>query len=186
MPRFVTLALLLVFAGSAFAEDKPLSPAQQRDVQLDSLFGELRGSEGADAQSIASKIWEVWSRPTSATAEVLLQQASTAMADGDYETARTVLDQLVVSYPEFAEGFNRRATLLFVTGKYDDSLKDIDKVLDLEPRHFGALAGRGMIYQKQKKWSQAIAAFQEALKINPGMLDVKNAIRTLEKTERDI
>lgn len=178
--------VLLACSGSAWAEEAQLSAAQQRDVQLDSLFGELRGSDAANAPAVASKIWDVWARPSSATAEVLLQEASTAMAASDYDTAQVVLTKLIAAYPDFAEAYNRRATLFFVTGKYDESLKDIDKVLELEPRHFGALAGRGMIYQKQQKWSQALAAFEEALKINPGMMDVKAAINSIEKLERDI
>jgi Tfp pilus assembly protein PilF len=71
-------------------------------------------------------------------------------------------------------------------GNYDTSLADIEKVLDLEPRHFGALAGRGMIYQAQQKWSAALAAFREALSMNPNMPGVKNAIHELEKREQDI
>ena len=186
MLRTFSILLLLTSSGLALAEDAVLSPARQRDVQLDSLFGELRGSGGADAQSIASRIWDVWSRPVSPTAEVLLSQASSAMASKDYDTAETILSQLIASYPDFPEGWNRRATMYYVMGKYEQSLKDIDKVLDLEPRHFGALAGQGLIYQKQQNWSKALASFQQALRINPGMLDVKEAIRTIEKLERDI
>ena len=177
---------LFLMSGCAAAQEAPLSAAQQREVQLDSLFGELRGSQGADAQALTARIWEVWAKPVSATAEVLLAESNSAMAAKEYDVARSVLDKLIAAYPDLSEGYNRRATLLFVTGKYDESLKDIEKVLDLEPRHFGALAGRGMIYQKQQKWSQALAAFEQALKINPGLADVKAAIRIIGKLERSI
>ncbi len=185
------LALLALIAAAnpalaAGPAEKPVSPAIEREEQLDALFGRLRGGNETEAAALEAKIWEVWSRPVSATAEVLLQEASSAMANREFDAARTVLDELVGSYPAFSEGWNRRATLLFAMEKYDNSLRDIEKVLDLEPRHFGALAGRGMIYQRQQKWPQALDAYRQALRINPGMQGVKDAIKEIEKTEREI
>jgi tetratricopeptide (TPR) repeat protein len=77
--------------------------------------------------------------------------------------------------------WNKRATLYFLMGRMEDSLKDIDKTLDLEPRHFGALSGRGMIYQKLGKNPEALAAFKEALSMNPNMVGAKLAVQQLEK-----
>jgi Tfp pilus assembly protein PilF len=71
-------------------------------------------------------------------------------------------------------------------GNYDTSLADIEKVLELEPRHFGALSGRGMIYQRQGKWGAALDAYREALKMNPNMAGVRNAVQELEKRQQDI
>ena len=116
---------------------------------------------------------------------MLLQEASTAMAAREFDVAETILNELTKTYPDFSEGWNRRATMYFAQEKYDLSLRDIEKVLDLEPRHFGALAGRGMIYQRQEKWGLALDAYRQALRLNPGMQGVKDAIKQLEKNERD-
>ena len=97
-----------------------------------------------------------------------------------------ILDRIVTAYPTYAEAWNKRATLQFMLGNYEASLRDIDKVLDLEPRHFGALAGRGMIYQRQENWTAALNAYREALRMNPSMTGIKNAIQELSKRERDI
>ena len=93
---------------------------------------------------------------------------------------------MIASYPSYAEAWNKRATLNFMVGKYKASLSDIEKVLDLEPRHFGALAGRGMIYNAQEEWSLALDAYRDALAVNPNMPSVKSAIKELEKRLQDI
>lgn len=188
MKRSLIIATVLTALTGAplAAEEKPLSPAAQREDQLDALFGRLRLANAAERPLIEQKIWEVWSRPTSATAEVLLQEASTAMAAREFPVAEKILTELTASYPDFSEGWNRRATMYFAQEKFDLSLKDIEKVLELEPRHFGALAGRGMIYQKQEKWNLALQSYRQALRFNPGMQGVKDAIRELEKVEREI
>jgi tetratricopeptide (TPR) repeat protein len=186
MKRHVLAFLVLATAASPLtAEEKLLAPAVQREEQLDVLFGRLRLAGAGEQKAIEQKIWEVWARPVSATAEVLLQEASTALAAREYDAAEAILNELTASYPEFSEGWNRRATMYFVQEKYDLSLRDIEKVLDLEPRHFGALAGRGMIYQRQEKWGPALDAYRRALRLNPGMQGVKDAIKELEKVERD-
>lgn len=180
----VSLIAMLVVSPLA-AEEKRLSPAAQREEQLDALFGRLRLANAGEQSALEQKIWEIWSRPASATAEVLLQEASTAMAAREFDVAETILNELTKTYPDFSEGWNRRATMYFAQEKYDLSLRDIEKVLDLEPRHFGALAGRGMIYQRQEKWGPALDAYRQALRLNPGMQGVKDAIKQLEKNERD-
>ena len=116
----------------------------------------------------------------SPTAEVLLRQASKATDEGAPEEALKILDKLVERYPDFAEAWNRRATLYYLMRRYDASLADIEKVLELEPRHFGALAGRGMIYQKKKNYAAAIDAYREALTMNPLMEGPKEALEELE------
>lgn len=182
---FLAVFALMLTASPLAAEEKRLSPTVQREEQLDALFGRLHAGKPGEVSAIEQKIWQVWAQPSSATAEVLLQEASTAMAGREYDVAETILNELTQSYPDFSEGWNRRATMFFVQNKYDQSLRDIEKVLELEPRHFGALAGRGMIYQKQEKWGAALEAYRQALRFNPGMQGVKDAIKELEKIERD-
>jgi tetratricopeptide (TPR) repeat protein len=185
----------LVFAAPSLARDgaeiniplKNLSAQEIREESLDRLFASLRKASGEQvAKATEEKIWELWSRSDSATAEVLLGQAVVAMGAADNAASLEILDRIIAAYPTYAEAWNKRATLHFMIGNYETSLSDIEKVLDLEPRHFGALAGRGMIYQRQRKWSEALSAFREALSMNPNMVGVKNAVQELSKREQDI
>ena len=159
-------------------------PAEIRADRLDVLFAKLH--RGTDPAASERDIWAIWMTSDLPTAEVLLQQATRAMDAGALDQSRLILDRLIGAYPDFAEAWNKRATLNFVVGRYDQSLADIAKVLDLEPRHFGALSGRGMIYERQKKYGAALDAFLEALAINPNMEAVKDAVKTLEKLETPI
>ncbi|MGB8316304.1 MAG: tetratricopeptide repeat protein [Aestuariivirga sp.] len=186
---------LVAFAVPGFARDsaeaniplKNLSAHEIREETLDRLFASLRTTSDEEAaKATEQKIWELWSRSDSPTAEVLLRQAVVAMGVSENNASLAILDRIVAAYPDYAEAWNKRATLQFVLGNYDASLADIDRVLDLEPRHFGALAGRGMILQAQQKWGAALDAYREALRMNPNMPGVKNAIHELEKRERDI
>ena len=185
----------LVFAVPGLARDgaettiplKNLSAQEIREESLDRLFASLRkASDEQAAKATEDKIWELWSRSDSATAEVLLGQAVVAMGAADNAASLEILDHIIAAYPTYAEAWNKRATLHFMIGNYNTSLSDIENVLDLEPRHFGALAGRGMIYQRQGKWSEALSAFREALSMNPNMAGVKNAVQELSKREQDI
>ena len=108
------------------------------------------------------------------------------MNDGAPAEALSILDRVIGAAPDYAEAWNKRATLYYLMKKDDASLKDIDKVLELEPRHFGALAGRGLILQRQKKYAEALDAFREALRLNPGLETVKDSIKELERIERGI
>ncbi|MFN4144032.1 tetratricopeptide repeat protein [Aestuariivirga sp.] len=170
--------------GAAPAEEV-LKPAERRAEQLDILFARLRGA-GAMSPALEQKIWELWSASDSPTAEVLLQQAGRAIAAGAPAEALSILDRLTGAYPGFAEAWNKRATLYYMMKRDEQALKDIEKVLDLEPRHFGALAGKGMILQRQKKYSAARAAFEEALAMNPNLEQVKAAIKELDRLEQGI
>ena len=191
--RTLLIALgMAVFTAPGLAQDsavptEKLTAQDTREVALDRLFASLhRTSDEQAAKAVEEKIWELWSRFDSPTAEVLLGQAVVAMNAAENTASLEILDRIVASYPAYAEAWNKRATLQFVLGNYDASLKDIEKVLDLEPRHFGALAGRGMIYQSQENWTAALNAYREALSMNPSMTEIKNAIKELSKREREI
>lgn len=186
---------LVIFAAPALAQGsadstvptQKLTAQETREVALDRLFANLHKAPGEQAaKAVEQKIWELWSRFDSPTAEVLLGQAVLAMGAAENTASLEILDRIVASYPTYAEAWNKRATLHFALGNYEASLRDIDKVLDLEPRHFGALAGRGMIYHQQKNWTAALNAYRDALSMNPNMTGVKNAVQELSKRERDI
>ena len=193
------LSALLLFATAGEAqtareEGNPaipavarLKPAQVRAEQLDKLFARLiKSKDASDAQRIEQSIWELWMTSDSPTADALLAQAMKASAANQTAAALTILDNLIAVHPDYAEAWNKRATVYFLIGRYEDSLKDIDKVLELEPRHFGALSGLGMIRRRQGDLAAARAAFTEALGYNPHMEGVKRALEEIDHEDRPI
>jgi tetratricopeptide (TPR) repeat protein len=165
--------------------EKPLKPAEKRAEQLDILFAHLR-RPGVPSDPVELKIWALWAASDSPTAEVLLQQAARAIDDRAPAEALSILDRLVGAFPNYAEAWNKRATLYFMMKRDDQALMDIEKVLDLEPRHFGALAGKGVILERQKKYSAAREAYKDALAVNPTLEQVKDALKGLDRLEQGI
>lgn len=165
--------------------EKPMKPAEARAQQLDILFASLR-KPGVRSDTVEQKIWSLWAASDSPTAEVLLQQAVRAVEARAPAEALSILDRLVGAFPDYAEAWNKRATLYFMMKRDDQALKDIDKVLDLEPRHFGALAGKGVILVRQKKYSGAREAYEQALAVNPTLEQVKDALKALDRLEQGI
>ncbi len=106
------------------------------------------------------------------------------MQAGNLPGALQLFDAVTAERPDFAEGWNKRATVLYMMGALDASAKDVDKVLELEPRHFGALSGLGLINASKDKDDAAIEAFQRALEINPHMPGAKQNIDMLKKRQR--
>jgi tetratricopeptide (TPR) repeat protein len=183
MRSLFTLAILLSLTSPTLA----VEDAKSRSQQLDSLFGELHNATAPDATAkIEADIWAIWAHNDSATAEQLLRQGVAAMNAHEYSAAEQTLIQLIETYPDFSEAWNKRATLYFMQGRYDASLIDIEHVLELEPRHFGALAGKAMILRAQKRTGEAIKVLKETLTINPHMQSVIQAIKDLEKSQPDI
>lgn len=158
----VLMALLL-------AAPVPLAAAQYTDsAALDELFAQLKVAQSADeANDIANQIWTYWFNPDVPELADRMSKASVAMRNGDFGNALGVLSGIVKDYPDYAEGWNQRATLYYLLDNYDASLADIDRVLALEPRHFGALSGRVMIYLKQGKRDLALKDMVAALAIHP-------------------
>jgi tetratricopeptide (TPR) repeat protein len=162
-------------------------PAEMRSDMLDRLFGRLAKATNKDeAQTVEQAIWKLWMTSDSPTAELLLAQAVKASAADDNETALKILNGLIAVHPEFMEAWNRRATVYYLTGRYQDSLADIDQVLDREPRHFGALSGLGMIKRKLGDLTAARAAFSDALAVNPNMDGIKRALDEIDHEERPL
>jgi tetratricopeptide (TPR) repeat protein len=157
------------------------SSVSNREQELDALFATLRDKSSDAAASRAEQlIWSLWMKSDLAENEQRLAAATNAMGGGDFRLAEEILTKLVASQPAYSEAWNKRATLYYLMGKYDESLSDIVKTLDIEPRHFGALSGRGMILMKQGKMKEALAAYREAQAINPHMPGVAAAVQQLE------
>ena len=155
---------------------------------LDRLFGRLHRTKSAKrAKFLTRSIWKIWGHSSSPTANLLLLQAQRAMAAGQERIAIAILSSVIEQYPKFTEALNKRATAYYIAGEYDRSLADIKEVLDREPRHFGALSGLGLIYQRRGKKKKALDAFRRALAINPYLKDAKRAVKRLSgKVEQDI
>jgi len=157
------LVLLLIAAPlPAFAVDYTDKAA------LDELFAELKQARTpAEANDLTAQIWAVWFHPDVPDLADRMAKASVAMTAGDFPTALSLFSAIVADYPDYAEGWNQRATLYYILDNYDASLADIDKVLALEPRHFGALSGRVMIYLQQDRHADALKDMIAALAIDP-------------------
>ena len=135
---------------------------------LDELFKQLRLSTSqTEADEISQQIWGYWFNPSEPDLDRRMEAASRALAVGDVSSSLAVLDAVVAQYPDYAEGWNQRATVYYMVGNLAASLADIDKVLALEPRHYGALSGRVMIYLKQGKHDEALRDMMAALAIHP-------------------
>ncbi|MEO1017431.1 MAG: tetratricopeptide repeat protein [Pseudomonadota bacterium] len=166
-------ALLLMLSG-------PLR-ADQDDARLDGLFDQLHDADGpGEARQIEQRIWRVWNLVDDRQSARLLDQGNAAMAGRAYDVALGFYDQLVSRDPDFAEAWNRRATLNFMAGNYEASVIDIRRTLALEPRHFGALSGLGLIYMALDENEAAIRSFEAALDIHPHMEGPKTHIERLQ------
>src|SRR5512134_1821037 len=156
---------------------------------LDFLFGALKAApDEASAKHVEARIWALWMKTPSDTAALLMLRAKAAMDAQKADVALKLLDAVVKLRPDYVEAWNRRATLYYLKNDYTRSLEDIRQVLIREPRHFGALAGLGMIMQEIGDEKRALEAFRKALAVNPHLEKVPELVKTLtEKVEgRDI
>lgn len=156
---------------------------------LDFLFGALKAApDEASAKHVEGRIWALWSQTSSDTTVLLMTRAKAALDAQQVDVALKLLSAVVKLKPDYIEGWNRRATLYYLQNDYTRSLQDIEQVLVREPRHFGALAGLGMIMQELGDDKRALDAFRKALAVNPHLEKVPELVKTLtEKVEgRDI
>ena len=149
--------------------EKPVSSVSAKPANaLDELFSELKRERNEKlAKRISERIWAKWRDSGSATTNLLMQWADKAIADRKNALALDLLDQVVVLMPDFAEGWNRRATLHYMMGNYGKSMADINRVLALEPRHFGAIAGMAAILADSGNDELELRAWEQMLEIYP-------------------
>ena len=203
------LAAALV-AGSAFAQQSPPvgppEPPGKKDLveppseipklprggrirNLDFLFGALKvAPDEASAKNIEDRIWALWLASGSDTCNLLMTRVKKAIDSEDYNLAIRLLDAVIEIRPKYVEAWNRRATVFFLKRDYGSALSDLGQVLNREPRHFGALAGLGMIQEEVGEDKQALDAYRNALAVNPHMQKIPEHVKALaEKVEgRDI
>jgi tetratricopeptide (TPR) repeat protein len=161
--------------------DRPLTEETAREDLLDALFTRLADPDAADWEQTQSRIVALWNASGSASMDLLATRADRAMEAKDYNTALLHLNDLTRLAPEFAEGWNKRATLHFVQGDYGPSLEDIARTLRLEPRHFGALAGLGIILDRLGDSKGALEAYRRAVAVHPNLEGAQEGIRKLER-----
>ena len=189
MHRRAVLLAYLVLAVVATPWPSPLTfqavaatATPDRAGQLDTLFATLKAATSDEqATSIVAQIWSIWNRSGSDEIDELMQHALALMSIGHFAPALEILTAVIEKAPAYAEGWNRRATVWFVVGEHDRSLKDCEQVLAREPRHFGALAGMAMIAIAQDKPAVALDAYRRALKHNPFLKERLEIIPALER-----
>ena len=201
----VAAMMAVVPAASAQQDDLPDPPQKQKKLPeapsklpkvpadrirgLDFLFGALKAApDDASAKAVEARIWAIWLQTPSDTAALLMSRAKAAIDARQMDVAVKLLDATIKLRPDFVEAWNRRATVYYLQNDYGRSLADIQQVLAREPRHFGALAGLGMIMQELGDDKHALDAFRKALAVNPHLEKVPDLVKTLsEKVEgRDI
>jgi tetratricopeptide (TPR) repeat protein len=172
---FVVASFLIIFQigdnNHAFA---------QTDM-LDGLFEELQDENPSSFERIERNIWREWRRSGSDAVDFLLERGMDAMSGGDLRGAVEHFTAAIDHAPDFAEAWNMRATAFFMMDKYGLSVSDIQETLRLNPRHFGALGGFGMILERTEQPKQAIEVYKKLLKVHPHNKDAQEAVARLSE-----
>jgi tetratricopeptide (TPR) repeat protein len=175
------IAKLILVAALVAA---PLAAAigSQDDPRLDRLFAQLKSTPAdSDAEAVTDQIWQIWVASGRRDVDDLMTEGTRSLNLGDLPTALDSFDKIVARAPNFAEGWNKRATVYYLMGDFNASVVDIEHTLELEPRHFGALSGLGLIYLNLGKEQAALRAFQKTLEINPHLPGVRDRVDELTK-----
>ena len=172
------LASLTLAAGTAHAD--------QNNAELDELFYRLQEtSDLFEASQISQEIWRNWYQNDDPQIEELMGEGEARMREADYRAAVETYTRIIEMDPGFAEGWNRRATVYYLMGEYEKSTADVAETLSLEPRHYGALSGQGLIYMAQDQPQKALEYLERALEANPHMMGVKQNIELIRKQQQD-
>lgn len=178
MKKISFIFLFFIFSSSLFADDN-----HQREI--DKLFIQLKNANDFEnSKKIEDKIWDLWiTHPSKNSLTKLLADGSSAMMDNKLDTAYNKFTEVIELDPNWAEAWNKRATVLYLMGKYKLSQADIDKVLAIEERHFGALTGQGLVQTALKNYQKAIDSYIEAHKVHPFM---KSPMIMIEKLQIEL
>ncbi len=187
-PILVALAFAAPFAAQAqpaatdeeIAGAPPPPPLDETHAEkLDRLFADLAVADGTAAEGVADEIRREMSKSGSDSMDFLLERARKAMHEKNYERARMHLSALTRLAPDFAEGWNAAATLAYIQEDYGRAVYEIERALAIEPRHFSALAGLAMIFERLERKDAAMRAWREAARLYPSLEPAEEAIRRL-------
>jgi len=152
-----------------------------RGQKLDELFRQLKtATSQSSALEAEQQISAIWLQSGDPDIDQQMRLAMQAMDELYYGSALKVFSNILVLRPDYAEAWNKRATLYYLVGNYQESLNDIERVLALEPRHFGAIAGKGMVLLKLARPQEALAAFKQALAVDPALTNIQTEVQMLE------
>ena len=156
--------------------------AEDMKNQLNKLFNELKINNADLVYGTEQKIWEIWStHPTDQFLTTRLAEGSKLVRNKQLVNAVNIFTEVIEKDPTWAEAWNKRATVLYLLGDYQSSQNDIDKVLKLEKRHFGALAGQGLVNIKLENYEKAIKSYEKAQEIYPAMQSPKIMIEQIQQ-----
>ena len=158
-----------------------LCPAIADEAELDALFSALQNANPEAVQQIEKQIYRIWSQSGSPAMDLLLERGRKAHAEGDFGLAIEHFSALVDHAPDFAEGYNARATVYFQTGRFGQSLADIQQTLRLNPRHFGAISGLAAILEQIGRPEDALKALRAVEELSPHREGLVDAISRLER-----
>jgi len=155
--------------------------ADQSDPRLDRLFIELQDAGNpVIAKRAEAEIWTIWHDTPDQRSLEIMRNARRALDSGKFPDAIELLNELVEYAPGYAEAWNQRAIVLYIAEDYAGSLRDIEQALALEPRHFGALSGRGQVYLQLQEWELALQSFELALNRNPWMDNIRGQMEMIK------
>tara|TARA_B110000014_G_scaffold250384_1_gene226556 strand:- start:202 stop:756 length:555 start_codon:yes stop_codon:yes gene_type:complete len=174
MKKFFIIFLFFIFTHAANAGDK-------QTFELNNLFAQLKAlNNSLEAKKVEDKIWKLWTtHPSEDSLTELLAKGSEYMMQNQLTSAHNVFSKVIELDPKWAEGWNKRATVLYIMGNFELSQKDIDMVLSLEKRHFGALSGQGLVQTALQNYERAIDSYKEAHKIYPSSQSTLQMIEQL-------
>ncbi|MDA1370973.1 MAG: tetratricopeptide repeat protein [Proteobacteria bacterium] len=173
----LTIAAVLLTSNVAIAD--------QTDSRLDPLFGSLLiTGDLTTIRATENQIWNIWFEHANTDVERLMQMGVQRMNSQRYPEALLIFNQIIDSFPDFAEAWNRRATLHYLVGNFDESIADIEKTLELEPRHFGALSGLGLVYLQRKELSKAREAFEDLIEVHPNSPNARQNLQSVIESLR--
>ncbi len=178
--KFSTYILNTVVAAFLLAASS-VAPARADEESLNKLFASLAEPDQENWESIENAIWREWSDSGSKSMNLLLQRGKRAMSAGRMKLAIDHFTALTDHAPDFAEGWNMRATAYFGAGLYGLSIADVQRTLALNPRHFGALQGLGRMLEEMEDADNALKAYSAALAIHPHRPGLKEAVERLEE-----
>jgi tetratricopeptide (TPR) repeat protein len=149
------------------------------------LHERLRDQSALVREYAEQGLWALWSRSGDAAIDSLMARGVDEMQAGNHKAAIATFSEVVKRKPDFAEGWNKRATVYYLAGDYKRSIADCDQVLKRNPNHFGALSGLGQIYFQLERYEDSLTWFRKALEVNPNMLGVEFNIKGIERLLQD-